>query len=301
LIGKPFKTLTPKTDMIATQDLPRKSDRFDTQLVRVDGSTLEVAMTSTPIFMQDGKRRRVVIIRDITQEAAMKRQKEYFFARASHELRTPLTNIMTRLYLLERDPQQGVKHLSVLNKVSRQMLTLLNDLLSVARLENGIALEKRMLDLQDVLRDVVEVQQSDAELKHVSLVADLPDIPFLIYADPTRINQVFTNLIRNAVIYTPDGGCIEVSATISEDSRSVVVRVSDNGIGIEPAHLPRLFDPFFRATEGGVGAGLGLYITREIIDLHGGTIEVESTPGVGTTFGVRLNLHKEPKPLLLSS
>jgi signal transduction histidine kinase len=180
------------------------------------------------------------------------------------------------------------------------MLTLLNDLLSVARLENGIALEKKPLDLQDILLDVVEVQRSDAEMKHITLIANLPEIPLHVYADSTRINQVFTNLIRNAVIYTPDGGCIEVAAAISEDSRAVLVRVTDNGIGIEPAHLPRLFDPFFRATEGGVGAGLGLYITREIIDLHGGSIEVESTPGVGTTFVVRLALHKEPRPILVN-
>lgn len=290
LIGKPFKALTPKIDMTVTQNLPRKPDRYETKLVRRDGSTLEVAVTATPVQMGDGKRRRVIILRDITQEAAMKRQKDYFFARASHELRTPLSNIMTRLYLLERDPEQFSRHMAVLNKVSRQMHTLLNDLLTVSRLENTIALEKRQLDLRDVLREVVDVQHSDAEIKHISVTAKLPDAPLPVYVDPTRINQVFTNLVRNAVIYTPENGSVSVTAEILPDEHEVVVRVEDNGIGIEATHLPHLFDPFFRVSEGGSGAGLGLYITREIVDLHEGRIGVESTPGVGTTFSVRLHL-----------
>jgi len=292
LVGKPFRTLTPSVDLTMTQNLPRKSDRYETDLVRNDGSLVQVAITATPIRMADNKRRRVIIVRDITQEIAMKRQRDYFFARASHELRTPLTNIMTRLYLLERDAENTPKHLGVLNRVSKHMLTLLNDLLNVARLENGLSLHKQVIALQDVIADVVEVQRSDAEQKQILITSHLSTTPLMAYADPARINQALTNLVRNAIVYTPAEGRIQVHAHLSEDGRNSIISVIDSGIGIASQHLPQLFDPFYRVTEGGSGAGLGLYIVREIMTLHDGKVDVKSTFGIGTTFTLSIALYE---------
>ncbi|MCK6578639.1 MAG: ATP-binding protein [Anaerolineae bacterium] len=294
LLGKPFRLLTPTMEMTVTQIL-LKTDRYETTLLRRDGSQVEVAITATPIQMGDARRRRVIIARDITQEKAMKRQRDYFFARASHELRTPLSNIMTRLYLLERNPEQGARHLDVLNKVSHHMLNLVNDLLLVSRLEAGLALNRQPLDLRQTIQEVVDVQRSEAELKQLSLVLTLPQEPLRVHADATRMAQAFTNIVRNAILYTDAGGTIEVSANLDAGTPELVaVTVHDTGIGIDARHLPHLFEAFYRVTEGGVGAGLGLYITHEIVQLHGGEIAVASAPGVGTTFTIRLTHHPLP-------
>ncbi|MBL8134964.1 MAG: PAS domain S-box protein [Anaerolineae bacterium] len=300
LLGKPFRLLTPTMEMTVTQIL-LKTDRYETTLLRRDGTQVEVAITATPIQMGDTRRRRVIIARDITQEKTMKRQRDYFFARASHELRTPLTNIMTRLYLLERNPEQGARHLDVLNKVSHHMLNLVNDLLLVSRLEAGLALNRQPLDLRQTIREVVDVQRPEAELKQIALTLTLPQEPLRVNADATRMAQAFTNIVRNAVLYTEAGGIIEVSANLDASSPELVaVMVHDTGVGIDAQHLPHLFEAFYRVTEGGIGAGLGLYITHEIVQLHGGDITVQSAPGIGTTFTIRLTHQPQPIPQAVS-
>jgi len=293
LIDKPFRLLLSQPENISTQDLTRRPDRFETRLVQQDGGHIDVAITATPLPIFDGKRRRVIVVRDVTRERALQRQRDYFFARASHELRTPLSNIMTRLYLIERDRAGMPHHLAVMDKVSRQMLTLLNDLLDVARLETGIPIKKQPIDLRLVVQEVIEVQQPDADNKTIGVTVSLPPMPLLVYADATRINQVLTNIVRNAVLYTPIAGAITVDARCDEMTDRVVVRVQNSGAGIAAEHLPHLFEPFFRVTEGGVGAGLGLFITREILDLHDGTIAVESTPDLHTTFAISLAVYHE--------
>jgi PAS domain S-box-containing protein len=288
LIGKAFRDLLGKPEALTTQSLAQRVKRFESQLVRADGTPLDVAITSTPLPAFDGKRRRVIVVRDITQERMLARQRDYFFARASHELRTPLTNIMTRLYLIERAPEQTQRHLQVLNKVARNMLVLLNDLLTVARLESSIPLNRQAIDLRVIAREVLDVQKPDADAKGIATSLDLPDCPVTVQADPVRINQALTNLVRNAVLYTPEGGWIRIRSCFDEDTGRALLIVSNSGAGIEAEHLPHLFDPFFRVTEGGAGAGLGLFITREILELHGGTVSVISKPGDETSFTLAL-------------
>ncbi|MBK8023225.1 MAG: PAS domain S-box protein [Chloroflexi bacterium] len=295
LIGRPFNQLTPKMNMTVTQMMLSSPNRYETKLLRKDDSMIDVAINATPVNMGDARKRRVVIVRDITEEKALKQQRDYFFARASHELRTPLSNIMTRLYLLERDPEQSARHLDVLNKVSHHMLNLLNDLLLVSRLEAGMGLQKRPLDLRQLLYDVVEMQRSEAIVKKIGLEIAIPPERLQILADSTRLTQALTNILRNAILYTEEGGQVHVTAEPDPAGSEVaLIRVRDTGIGIDAEHLPHLFDPFFRVKEGGMGAGLGLYITHEIIQLHGGAIMVESTLGVGTTFTVRLEIFPQP-------
>lgn len=302
LVGKPFALLHADADPRETPVARLPMQYYETTLVRSDGTPVNVAITST-IFEEsisyddsrtDTRTCRVIIIRDITQELAAKAQRDYFFARASHDLRTPLTNIMTRLYLLRMKPEELDRHLTILEHVSHQMMALVNDLLDIVRLDQGeMTLHQCNLCLQEVVAGVVETQQADADLRHIALCFTAGQTPLTIHGDATRLRQAITNLVSNAIHYTPEGGRIDVQVA-QEDSlheHLAVVRVADTGVGISTDDLSRIFDPFFRVSdEKGEGSGLGLSIVKEIIDLHGGDIQVSSMVGVGTTFTLRFPL-----------
>jgi signal transduction histidine kinase len=221
--------------------------------------------------------------------AGFQAQKDVFFARASHELRTPLTNIITRVYLLEKQPEQLEAHLRVLRSVSTYMRDLINEILEISRIQRGsITLNQSRLHLQTVLREVLDIQHAEAERHALTLRTDITDEPLYILGDSRRMKQIMTNLITNAINYTAANGEIAVELSVSGDQRAVI-RVHDSGIGIPPEHLEHLFEPFYRAREEyGVGTGLGLMIVRELVKLHHGEVSVESVVGVGTTFTVTL-------------
>ncbi|MBI5957466.1 MAG: PAS domain-containing sensor histidine kinase, partial [Chloroflexi bacterium] len=265
------------------------------RLRRKDGSEFEASLTATPVREPGGAAvGAVTVIRDISQEKALRDQKDRFIASASHELRTPLTNFKTRLYLLKRQPEKFDQHLNVLNHVTNNMAELVENLLDVSRFERGvIVLHPRKMALQDLINDVVAVQTAEAERKNVTLVTDLPASPLHCLVDPPRIIQVITNLVTNAINYTPSGGQIRVELRTDnpEMPEQAVLNISDTGIGIPPHMVDRVFDPFFRGREEiAVGTGLGLTIAKEIVNLHGGQIEVQSELDRGSVFTVRLNL-----------
>lgn len=294
LVGKPFNLLSAHPDPAQTPVFFKLPRRYETTLTRRDGTNVNVAITSTPVESSDERRSQVIIVRDITQEVATKRQKDYFFARASHDLRSPLTNIMTRLYLLSKKPEQLETHLKILEHISSQMLTLVNDLLDVSRFERGVTvLNRRDLVLQTIVEQVVAVQQADAEIKNINLEMHLSEVPLQVYGDPVRLNQVITNLVSNAIHYTPEGGhiTVDIGLGVREGTKCALVTIADTGIGIAPDHLEHIFEPFYRVSmEREGGTGLGLYIVQEIIQLHGGEITVASEVGKGTTFSVHLHL-----------
>ncbi len=235
----------------------------------------------------------VTVIRDISQEKALQEQKDRFIASASHELRTPLANVKTRLYLLRKQPEKAEQHLQILDRVTSNMAELIENLLDVSRFERGvIPLYRRVIALQDTIRDVVNIQQAEADRKKITLRADLPAEALRVFVDPQRMAQVVTNIVSNAINYTPEGGQIVVE--LAQEGPRVVMRVRDTGIGIEEAMLSQVFEPFFRANEEkATGTGLGLTIAREIVRLHGGEIAVDSEVGRGSIFTVVLDLHRE--------
>ncbi|MEP7291160.1 MAG: CHASE4 domain-containing protein [Chloroflexota bacterium] len=296
LVGKPFSALNRSTDPAQTPVYFTTPRRYETTLTRRDGTGIDAAINSTPVDQGDKHESQVIIVRDITQELAAKRQKDYFFARASHDLRSPLASIMTRLYLLSKKPEQLETHLTSLNHVSNMMLELVNDLLDVSRFERGAnTLKRRDLVLQTIIDQVVEIQQLDAGMKNIDLIAHSIELPLNVYSNPLRLTQLFTNLVSNALHYTPEGGQIVVDVGLDElnGEKCALINVSDTGIGIDSESLPHVFDAFFRVEnqhENEGGSGLGLYIVREIVQLHGGEISVSSEPGTGTTFSVRLQL-----------
>jgi signal transduction histidine kinase len=229
------------------------------------------------------------------------RLKDEFVALISHDLRTPLTSIMGYLELAMDEPDVGDDargYLDVVQRNSERLLRLVNDLLFVARLEAGeLDLHPAPLDLGAIVRQSVDEARPRAAAKGIELGCELQSVPPLP-ADKGRIFQLLDNLVSNAIKFTSEGGRVEVR--LVERGARARIEVRDNGIGISADDQARLFERFFRAkgaTDRHIpGTGLGLYIASAIAEAHGGTIDVESAPGRGTTFWVELPLVPAAEP-----
>lgn len=269
--------------------------RAERRLQRRDGTTFDAELTSSGVRAADGALIGIVtVIRDISQEKALEDQKSRFVANASHELRTPITNLMTRLYLARKQPDKLDEHLEMLDQIAGRMRRLVEDLLDLPRFEHGvITLQLEQVELGLLTAEVIQMQAPEAERKEVRLAYDRPPEPVYVRADRERLNQVITNLVSNAINYTPAGGSIRVSITVQPDFGSTTLEVADSGPGIAPEHLEHLFTPFYRVDKHTKGAGLGLSIAREIVIQHGGEIWVESQVGAGSRFYVRLALTRD--------
>ena len=223
------------------------------------------------------------------------RLKDDFVLTASHELRSPLTSVQgfAELLMLEREsltPKQ-VETVEVILDNCRHLVRLLNDLLDLARSDAGrLAIRPQPTEVAPLIEDVVRTMRAQTEAASQSLSEDVqPGLP-PIYAEPARIRQILVNLITNAHEYSPEGASIEVSArTVAAE---VEIAVSDNGPGIPADQVERIFERFTRGDAGLTqrvgGTGLGLAISKSLVEAHGGSIAVESTPGVGSIFRIRL-------------
>ncbi|WP_197025425.1 MULTISPECIES: ATP-binding protein [unclassified Nocardioides] len=224
--------------------------------------------------------------------------KDAFVSSVSHELRTPITSILGYTEMLEEGqygelaPEQldAVRRLSA---NSTRLLSLIDDLLTLSRVqEDGLSLADRVVDLRKIVAAGAAVVAPTLERRELELNVDLPDEPVPFLGDRDMLERVVINLVGNAVKFTPAGGRVDVSLLAGPDS--AVVEVADTGIGIPPEEQERLFTRFFRSSlaqqQAIPGSGLGLSIARAIVDQHGGTMSVESEPGQGTTFRVRLPL-----------
>jgi signal transduction histidine kinase len=187
----------------------------------------------------------------------------------------------------------GVKQADILGKISRKiegLVELTNELLDLSRIEAGLIVQdKQQVQLMDILDGLVEFMQARAKEKNISLTLKKADLP-LINADGTSMEEVFSNLITNAINYTPEGGKITLEGEVTGDF--VHIGISDTGYGIPPDEVPRIFERFYRVktdkTRNIVGTGLGLPIVKSIVEAHNGTIKAESKEGAGSTFSVRL-------------
>jgi PAS domain S-box-containing protein len=264
--------------------------RDEVQLKRADGSTFEAGLTISRVGRRDDDvLRTVTIVRDISQAKALERQKTRFIANAAHELRSPVTSLNTRLYLIRKQPEKHEHHLAHLEKVSLRMNRLISDLLDMSSFEQGqIQLRKETIILQDVLQDTLEMHEAEADREQITLQADMPLAPVHLLADPHRLQQVFTNLLTNAIHYTSQQGQVHLRVQPQPDTVRVIFE--DTGQGIPEAELPHIFQPFYRVTTEKQGTGLGLSIAREIVEQHGGAISAESTPGEGSIFRIVLPL-----------
>jgi two-component system sensor histidine kinase BaeS len=223
------------------------------------------------------------------------RARRQLLADVSHELRTPLTSIRGYAETLAVPgfapaTPEGQQAVHVVTVEAQRLERLVNDLLDLARLDAGGApLQVAAVPVRGLFTRVVERHGPEAAAAGVSLETAVDGAAETLTGDAVRLEQVLQNLTANALRHVERGGHIRLAAARSGDR--IVVRVTDDGRGIDPVHLPRVFDRFYKgdpARTGGTGTGLGLSIVKAIVERHGGVVGVESTPGVGTTFEVRL-------------
>jgi signal transduction histidine kinase len=234
----------------------------------------------------------VTVFHDVTPFRELDRMKSEFLSMASHELRTPLTSIQGFSEILisrDLDRQETTKFLGYIHHQAKQLANLINDLLDVARIEagRGFEMEIETVELEPLIRGSVEAF-GGRDTPHRFVVEVAPDLP-PVRADRNKLEQVLMNLLSNAVKYSPSGGTIRVAAEPRQ--ASVLLEVSDEGIGMTPEQVSHIFDKFYRAaTVQGVtdGTGLGMTIVKHIVEAHGGQIWVESELERGTTVYVTL-------------
>jgi signal transduction histidine kinase len=245
--------------------------------------------------------RSLVLMRE-NWEKKLQVQKTNFISNTSHELRTPLANIKTRLYLLRRKREQFEEHMQVMETTVEYMQSLLEEMLDVSRFERGVMhLNREPVQLQDLVEETVKRHQSRAEHRGIELRLQAPEDELELSADEKRISQVVNNLILNAMNHTQQDGRVEVSLTRTPENMAEL-QVKDDGVSLPPEMLEQVFQPFSTASQGAVsGTVLGLTLAKEIVQLHGGVIEVESQVDKGTVYTVLLPLEVDPplNPALL--
>ena len=231
--------------------------------------------------------------------------KSTFLSNMSHDIRTPMNAIIGFATLALDDIRDGKKVEDYLSKIlssSKHLLGLINDILDMSRIESGkVVLEEQETDLVTTLQELQSIMEGQAKERKLKLHVDYSNLRDRhVYCDKTRLNQVMFNLLANAVKFTSEGGSIwltmsQLEPTCEVEDRAIYeIRVKDTGIGMDKAFIKHIFEPFERERTSTVskiqGTGLGMAITKNIVDMMGGTIEVESQKGVGTEFIIRLEL-----------
>jgi signal transduction histidine kinase len=281
----PLRRLTEAARSLAEGDLAKRIERADVRAGSSELSELAVQFNT----MADRVEESVAIIRRDRDRS------RDFLADVSHELRTPIAALLTFNELLtERagtDPAARAEFLESSRVQLERLDWLAQNLLELSKLESGLVLlDLRPEDLRTAVESAVEQATPAARRRNLELTTSLPDGPLRIRHDPPRIGQVLTNLIGNAIKFTPPGGSVGI--TLSPHQDGARIDVTDTGVGIDATELPRIFDRFFRGSRAnearGSGSGLGLAIVRSIVDMHHGSIAVDSQLGTGSRFTVVL-------------
>ena len=268
--------------------------------IRRNGTIIWVHTTTTIVQLGD-VRCSFGITEDVTERKAAaaaleaaERRKNYFIATLAHELRNPLAAIRNSSMLLRQLPHadEKVKRIhDIIDRQSQNLEHLVNDLLDTARITAGkITLDRNYVGVADAIHEAIETVHHQFSANGHQLSLSLPAQEISVYGDKLRLVQIFVNLLTNAIKYTSAGGRIDVSTTA--DEQEMTVTVADTGIGIPPERMPYIFNLFEQAAETPAGMhgglGIGLAITKRLVELHGGSIHVRSQPGLGSTFTVRL-------------
>lgn len=222
--------------------------------------------------------------------------KSVFLANMSHELRTPLNAILGFSELMRYDADLSLKQretLDIINRSGKNLLTLINDVLDMAKIEaGGIVIESGIADLDELLSDTINLMHLRAEEKGLLLLREQsPDFHRFVRADAAKLRQILINLIGNAIKFTPQGSItLRMNTRSTENCLLLNIEVEDSGIGIASENLSRIFEPFVQVGKQATqkGTGLGLSITRNLVEMMGGRISVESTPGKGSIFRVEV-------------
>jgi len=289
LIGtydKQIERMTELTREMATREAERKID-----LDEIEQPELRRLAEAINLMADRAKR-------DIAEMKRLERVRSEFLANVSHELRTPIFSVQGYLETLidgaVNDPEVRYDFLNKAHSNVLRLHTLLTDLIEISRIESGeMKMSFRYFDAADVFRGLIEELRPTAEMADVSLEFRLigePGVDTSVYGDRDRIKQVLVNLIENAIKYNRPQGSVVVE--LEPVRNEAIVRVVDTGIGIPEQDLGRIFERFYRVNKDRSrsvgGSGLGLAIVKHIIEAHNTTIQVQSTPGTGSTFSFRL-------------
>jgi two-component system, OmpR family, phosphate regulon sensor histidine kinase PhoR len=241
----------------------------------------------------------LMIFQDLTPLRRSEEMRADFVANASHELRTPLATLLGFIETLQgparNDPPARERFLHIMHEQARRMTRLIDDLLSLSRIElKEHVRPSGEVDLAGTVRQVAEALQTLARDRGVEMLLTLPPGQILIRGDRDELSRVFENLVENALKYAAVGKRIEIALLIDSAKREASVAVHDQGPGIAPEHLPRLTERFYRVdvahSRAQGGTGLGLALVKHIVNHHGGRLAIESVPGQGATFTVHLPL-----------
>jgi CheY-like chemotaxis protein len=255
------------------------------------------------------------IVRDITQRKQLEQElqrrlcelaeagqrKDEFLAMLAHELRNPLASLANAVQLMTdvEDREQTQWSLGVMNRQIRHLARLIDDLLDVSRITRGkIQLRKEIVDIAPIIKSAVETVQPLLHVRKHELTVSTTSGTLWLDADPTRLEQILSNLLNNAAKYTDNGG--QIWLTAEQEGKDIVIKVRDTGIGIAPEKLPQMFElfaqgnPSLARSEGGLG--IGLTLARSLAEMHGGTVVAQSEgPGQGSEFTVRLPAAAKPE------
>lgn len=288
-------------------------ETFDNEVVLLgspDDDQRTVEITSRIVVSPDNNtiEARILIFDDMTAAYQAQRAQQEIIATVSHELRTPLTSILgytdLAAELLEDLPAEDTRDLAeflaVIDRNAERLLVRVEDLLLQQQTRYGtLKLEKRNVSLADLAREAAQAQRAVADDKAIDFTFEIPGDPQL-RVDPKRITQVIDNILSNALKYTPTGGkvtmCVQSHEGTGVAVPEAVLSVTDTGPGLTPDEIEQVFNPFFRtqsASQHAEGTGLGLSVTKGIVEAHHGRVQVESQPGEGSTFSVYLPLREE--------
>lgn len=296
----PPERLEEETYIIGEVSKGRKVDHFQTVRMAKDGHMVPISLTVSPILDENGK---IIgaskIARDLSDHLALQEEKarlydeikalndkkDEFIGLASHELKTPLTSILAYLQILNNDisEERRKEFLRRTTQQVKKLNNLVSDLLDISKIEAGkMKFDPAPFDICQVVRDAIDLITQANTTHTIRLYTDLKK--FIVTGDSQRIDQVILNLLTNAIRYSP--GSFEIDVYISAENGLVKVGVRDRGIGIPEDKLTQIFSRFYRINENksSLGLGLGLYLSRQIIERHHGHIWAESKPGEGSVF-----------------
>ncbi len=275
-----------------------KPDKGTTEIYLPGG---KVYLASATSVLAEGRRvGRVCVLRDVTHFKELDALKSDFVSTVSHDLRSPLTLMRGYATMLEMVGQLNEQQIGYVRKIVagvENMSRMVNNLLDLGRIEAGVGLQLETVPVVDVVERVVNAMQLQAAQKQIQLTTEIPPQTMpLIEADQALLQQAIQNLVENAIKFTKQGGRVMVRMQVQPVG--LVIQVIDNGIGISPMDLPRMFEKFYRGAQGTTkdkeqrGTGLGLAIVRSIAERHGGRVWAESQLGKGSTFSLSLPLRQ---------
>jgi len=301
-IGKSILENLKEEQLVSLAKASSGKENLEIELISPRDDTKKVLRASTAVIEDENGQTvgMVSVLSDITKQRELDNLKSNFVSNVSHELRTPLVAIGKSLSLLLtktageiNDNQQ--QFLSIADHNVKRLGRLIDDLLDLAKLEAGkLDLRRAPSSVEKIANDVVASFAAWENSKGLTLEKKVQENIPQANIDPDRITQVLTNLVGNAIKFTPSGGRITVAASYHPDRREIEIAVQDNGLGIAAENIPRIFSKFYQVGERSsadmAGTGIGLSITKEIVELHGGRIWAESQKGQGARFAFTLPL-----------